>query len=80
MASRAKRLEEIVLSSLGTAKDEVEALKDELQEWLDNMPENLQGSSKAEALEEAIGQLEATMDSIDEAIENAGSVEFPGMF
>ena len=39
------------------ASDSIGELRDELQDWLDNMPENLQGSSKAEQLQEAIEEL-----------------------
>jgi len=53
-------------------------LRDELQNWLDNMPENLQSSSKADELNEAISNLEDTIGQCEE-IEGA-SVEFPGAF
>jgi len=79
MASRAERLGEIV-SILETAQGDVEGLRDELQEWLDNMPENLQLSAKAEQLEETIGDLEEVIGAIEEAIVCTGSVEFPGMY
>jgi len=89
--SRRKRLEaaqKLIGDALNIAeeqKGEVEGLKDELQEWLDNMPENLQGGEKASALEEAIQGLEEMEGQLDEAISNLndvmmGSVEFPGMF
>lgn len=38
----------------------IEELKEELQNWLDGMSEDLRGGSKAEQLEEAINQLEAS--------------------
>lgn len=79
-----------------TFESELEELKDELQSWLDGMPENLQQSSKAEELESAISQLDEAVGSLSsvsddqddlddsigfcrEAIDNAESVEFPGM-
>lgn len=47
------------------ARNELESLKDELQEWLDNLPENLQSSNKASMLEDAIGSLETAIDYLD---------------
>lgn len=46
-------------------KTEAEELKDEIQNWYDNLPESLQGSSKGEALEECVGQLEEVCDKLD---------------
>ena len=44
------------------AKDTVEELRDELQSWRDNLPENLQSGSKAEELDEAISNLGGLAD------------------
>jgi len=59
------------------ASDEFEELQTELQDWLDNMPENLHGSAKAEELQD-------TMDTLDEVIDSAAQItdldiEFPRM-
>ena len=80
MASRASRFEDGVTSVLSSAKEEAENLKGELQEWLDNMPENLQQSAKAEELQEAIDAIDSVISSIEEAESNCGDVSFPGMF
>ena len=49
-----------------------EALKDELQEWYDNLPENFQNGSKGESLQEAIDALEsANKPDIPEGIGDA---------
>lgn len=64
--------------NISEAKGEVEGLRDELQNWLDGMPENLQQGQKAEAIESAIEELETVITSLEEA-EGAG-VEFPGMY
>ena len=55
-----------------------EELMEELQSWRDGLPENLQSGSKADALDEAIRNLETIISSCDE-IEGT-DVEFPGMF
>ena len=43
---------------------EIDALRDELQEWFDNLPENFQDGEKGSQLEEAIGYLEQ-VDMVD---------------
>lgn len=52
------------------AKDEVECLKEELENWLDNLPENLQSSMKADSLQEAIDALDTLVEDIDETTSN----------
>lgn len=49
------------------AKSTCEELRDELQDWLDNLPENLQGGEKADSLQEAISQLEEAISALEEA-------------
>lgn len=75
--SRADQLSEAE-SLVEDAKSIVEGLRDELQEWLDSLPENLQNGSKADELNDAISEL----DSINEALENVemSGVSFPGMY
>ena len=48
-----------------TAKQDLEDVLLEEQEYYDNIPENLQGSERAEASEEAIGNLEEAVDALD---------------
>lgn len=76
VTSRADRLSEAE-SDVDNAKSTIVELKEELQEWLDNLPENLQQSQKADDLQSAIDvldQLETDLDQCD------WSVEFPGMY
>lgn len=75
--SRAQRLE-AALTKVTDAKCEIEELASELQSWLDNMPESLQGSAKADEIQEAIGSLESAVSSLEEA--EGADVSFPGMF
>jgi len=79
MVSRAKRLEEAI-NSINSAKEIVEELKNEMQEWYDNMPENLQSSDKADRIQECVSSLEEVSSSLDDAESNASNVEFVGMF
>jgi hypothetical protein len=75
--SRGDRLSEAE-ASFEDAKSTVSELKDEMQEWMDSIPENLQNGSKANEVQEALDALE----SIEGDMENIdfGSVNFPGMY
>jgi predicted DNA-binding protein len=66
------------VEKVGMARSDIEELRDELQSWLDNLPENLQSGTKAEALQEAIDNLESVITSLEEV--ESTDVEFPGMF
>ena len=59
---------------------DVEQLREELEEWLDNLPENLQSSNKADMLQEAIDNLENIGEELENIQELQHDVEFPGMF
>lgn len=92
--SRRKRLDTIIESLKNDvaeraehAKTEVDKLQEELQSWLDGMPENLQESQKATDLQETVDGLESLHDTIDEityaldsAEEESNTIEFPGMY
>lgn len=57
---------------------EVETLRDELQEWYDNLPENFQQGDKGSELESAISELEIVIDTLGEVADI--DVEFPSMY
>jgi len=76
--SRATRLSDTLDMSEKIA--DVEQLKEELEEWLNNLPENLQTSNKAEMLQEAIDNLENIRDELENIQELQHDVEFPSMF
>mgnify|MGYP001604439229 CR=1 FL=1 len=75
--SRAERFSE-AKDNILNSEGEVEELRDELQSWLDNLPENLQSSNKADMLQEAIDSLEEIIDALDtiDGIE----IDFPTMY
>jgi hypothetical protein len=75
--SRSERFVE-AQSQLENAKSIAEELKDELQEWYDNLPENLQSGSKADELQSAIDELDNFVNSCDDA--GGADVQFPQMF
>lgn len=64
--SRLDRFSE-AMGKVSEALSEVEELKSELENWLDNMPENLRGGSKADELEEAISALDEVINQLQEA-------------
>jgi hypothetical protein len=75
--SRATRFSNAI-DQVSNAHGIFEELMEELTSWREGLPENLQSSSKADALDEAIQNLETIISSCDE-IEGT-DVEFPGMF
>jgi DNA-binding transcriptional regulator GbsR (MarR family) len=76
--SRATRLSDTLDMTEKIA--DVEQLKEELEEWLHNLPENLQSSNKADMLQEAIDNLENITEELENIQELQHDVEFPGMF
>ncbi|MFA5376062.1 MAG: hypothetical protein WC455_09985 [Dehalococcoidia bacterium] len=75
--SRATRYADLQ-ENLQTVIDGITELRDELQDWQDNMPENLQGSAKYEELGDAIDQLEDTISTLEEITQ--GEMVFPTAF
>jgi hypothetical protein len=58
----------------------IEELKEEYEDWLGNLPENLEQSPTAEKLEATIEAAETIMDAASElvaALEEAEGVELP---
>lgn len=78
-ASRYDRLAE-AMDKVGEGISEVNCLKEELEEWRDNLPDSFRDGEKGQALEEAISQLEEIEHSLEDAQQGAGDVDFPGMY
>lgn len=75
--SRADRFSN-ALGLVSDARQEAEELKDELEQWKDSLPENLQDGSKAGEIDDAVSALE---EFISEAENLEGhDVSFPGMY
>ena len=66
---RRKSIDDII-ARLKVAKELIIVLVEEEQESLDNLPDNLQESTRAERMQEAIENLEYAIDSIEETITN----------
>lgn len=75
--SRSDRFSE-AQSLAADAKSNAEELRDELQDWHDNLPENLQSGNKADELDEAISSLEEFIEHCESA--ESTDVSFPGMY
>jgi len=75
--SRADRLGEAE-SSVEDSKSIVSELCEEMQSWFDSIPENLQGGSKADEVQEAIDSLQQISDDLENI--DFGNVSFPAMF
>ena len=65
-------------SQLGDAKSEFESLRDELQDWYDNLPEQFQEGDKGQQLQDAVDTLEEVISECENA--EGHDVEFPGMY
>lgn len=57
---------EAVTTEASSLKDDIERVRDEEQEYFDNMPESLQGSDRGQAAEAAVSQLDEAMGTLDE--------------
>lgn len=65
--SRRKEIRRVI-GKIEEAKESISYICDEEQEYLDNMPESLQYSDRAEAASEAIYSIESALDNLDDAI------------
>lgn len=69
---RRKEIEEIK-DVLGELFDRVECLKEEEEEYLENMPDGIRESERGEAAEDAIRILEDALEEIDGAVSSLES-------
>lgn len=68
--NRRKQIQEAV-QELEHIKSVFENIRDEEQEYFDNMPENMQGGDKGQSSESAISSLDDVINSIEESITSA---------
>jgi chromosome segregation ATPase len=62
------------IEQLESCAIDLESIKDEEDEYRNNMPENLQASDRYTASEECSDGIESAIDSINEAIEGLGNI------
>lgn len=72
--ARRKALDEVI-SKIEEAKELLENLQAEEEEYRDNMPENLQGSERYEAADAAVDNMSSAVDALDEAISSIESAQ-----
>lgn len=58
---------------LDAIRGEIEALRDEEQEYFNNMPESLQGGDKGQAAEQAVASLDDAINEIESALDSLNS-------
>jgi hypothetical protein len=66
-AARRKALDTLLASFEGL-KSELETLRDEEQDYYDNMPESFQSGDKGQAAETAVSALDDAINSADEVV------------
>ena len=72
--ARRKALDEVI-SKIEEAKELLENLQAEEEEYRDNMRENLQGSERYEAADAAVDNMSSAVDALDEAISSIESAQ-----
>lgn len=72
--ARRKALDEVI-SKIEEAKELLENLQAEEEEYRDNMPENLQGSERYEAADAAVDNMSSAVDALDEALSSIESAQ-----
>ena len=72
--ARRKALDEVI-SKIEEAKELLENLQAEEEEYRDNMPENLQGSERYEAADAAVDNMSSAVDALEEAISSIESAQ-----
>ena len=76
-----KKVEEIVSSAqskLETVKEELDCVLGDEQNYLDMIPENLQGSERYEIAEQAVENLDNAMSAFEELIDSMDTEELIG--
>lgn len=76
-SSRAERLEE-ASSLIEQAKEIVQELQGEMENWSETMPDNLKESEKGEQVSSCNEALQEIVDALENV--DCGNVEFPGMY
>jgi flagellar biosynthesis chaperone FliJ len=62
---------ERINDTVNTLMEQISEIKEEEQDYFDNMPESLQSSPKGEATESVISCLESAIDHLDDHIAEA---------
>lgn len=66
-AERRKALNSVI-DKINDAMSELEGLRDEEEEYKDNMPENMHGSERYENAESAVSNMQEAYDQLEDAV------------
>lgn len=66
------------IAVLEDMKTEMEEIRNELQDWYDNLPENFQQGDKGNDIETAINEIDNSINDLDQVIGN--EPDFPTMY
>ena len=72
--ARRKQIDKVI-EMLNFANDLIESIRSDEESYMDNMPENLQGSMRYSDAEEACGHLEDAASWVETAIEDLESAK-----
>jgi len=72
--TRRKAIKKII-EQLEVLSDQISDLQDEEQDYMDNMPENLQTSERYDIAEAAVDSLSNAQSSVDEAISSLEEID-----
>lgn len=70
--TRRKRIKSVI-QTIQTCVDVIDRIRDEEDDAVNNLPENLQDSERYSAMEDAVAYLEEAEASLEEAVENLES-------
>lgn len=65
-----------IIQALEEIREQIQFVLEEEQEYLDNIPENLQNSEKHETAQTAVSELEEADGSIDDIIEHLENAKY----
>ncbi len=63
-----------LLSDLSEIRDSIESVRDEEQDYLNNLPENMADGERAEKAQAAIDALDEALSSLDDSETNLGEI------
>ena len=69
MNKERRKLIQVVIDRIEELKADLETAVEDEQAYLDSIPENLMNSERYEKAEDAVGNLESAMDSLNDAEE-----------
>jgi t-SNARE complex subunit (syntaxin) len=69
-----KKIDEIITTLSGLHTD-IESIRDEEQDKIDNMTDNMRGGEREQTLEDAVSNLEEAASSVQDAMDKLGDAK-----